>query len=95
MDLFGPVNVLSINKNSYCLVIINDYSRFTWVFFLSNKSETAELIKRFIVLIKNQTNEKVKRILIDNGTEFKNVVLDHFCAYCVNTALLGNLYKTV
>lgn len=37
MDLFGPVNVLSINRNSYCLVVIDDYSRFTWVFFLSNK----------------------------------------------------------
>ena len=80
MDLFGPVNVLSISKNSYCLVIIDDYSRFTWVFFLSVKSETPELIKRFIVLIENQLNAKVKGIRSDNGTEFKNAVMDHFCA---------------
>ena len=72
MDLFGPVNVLSINRNSYCLVIIDDYSRFTWVFFLSIKSETPELIKRFITLIENQLNAKVKGIRSDNGTEFKN-----------------------
>jgi len=38
MDLFGPVNVLSISRKVYCLVITNDYSRFTWVFFLANKS---------------------------------------------------------
>ena len=80
MDLFGPVNVLSINRNSYCLVIIDDYSRFTWVFFLSAKSETPELIKRFITLIENQLNAKVKSIRSDNGTEFKNAVMDRFCA---------------
>ena len=80
MDLFGPVNVLSINRNSYCLVIIDDYSRFTWVFFLSVKSETPELIKRFITLIENQLNAKVKGIRSDNGTEFKNAVMDRFCA---------------
>ncbi|KAL4573443.1 hypothetical protein LXL04_020249 [Taraxacum kok-saghyz] len=80
MDLFGPVNVLSINRNSYCLVIIDNYSRFTWVFFLSAKSETPELIKRFITLIENQLNTKVKGIRSDNGTEFKNAVMDRFCA---------------
>ena len=49
------------------------------VFFLKNKSETTKLIKRFIVLIKNQTNEKVNGIRCDNETEFKNAILDHFC----------------
>ncbi|XP_052627206.1 uncharacterized protein LOC128133719 [Lactuca sativa] len=80
MDLFGPVNVLSINRNSFCLVVIDDYSRFTWVFFLYNKAEIPNLIKRFIVMIENQTNNQVKALRIDNGTEFKNAVLDHFCA---------------
>lgn len=80
MDLFGPVNVLSININSYCLVITGDYSRFTWVFFLSNRCETAELIKKFIVLIENQTNEMVMGIQCDNVIQFKNAILYHFCA---------------
>ncbi|TLX70005.1 DDE-type integrase/transposase/recombinase, partial [Labilibacter sediminis] len=80
MDLFGPVNVLSINRSAYCLVIIDDFSRFTWVFFLKSKSETAELVKRFIVLIENQTDKKTKGIRCDNGTEFKNAVLNQFCA---------------
>jgi hypothetical protein len=39
MDLFGPTSFVSIGGNSYCLVIIDDYSRFTWVYFLRDKSE--------------------------------------------------------
>ncbi|KAI3509102.1 hypothetical protein L1887_24128 [Cichorium endivia] len=81
MDLFGLDNVLNINRSSYCLVIIYDYSHFTWVFFLKNKSEIAELVMKFITLIENQTNLKTKVIRSENGTEFKNVVLNKFCAY--------------
>jgi hypothetical protein len=40
MDLFGPVAYISINGNTYDLVIVDDYSRFTWVFFLQDKGET-------------------------------------------------------
>ncbi|KAI3758865.1 hypothetical protein L6452_06437 [Arctium lappa] len=79
MDLFGPTNVMSIGKKSYCLVIIDDYSRFTWVYFLRTKDETSELIKSFILRIENQTNQKVKVMRSDNGTEFKNLDLNTFC----------------
>jgi hypothetical protein len=40
IDLFGPIAYISIGKNKYGLVIVDDYSRFTWVFFLQDKSET-------------------------------------------------------
>ena len=80
MEFFGLVNVLSIKRSSYCLVVIDDFSRFTWVFFLSNKAGVAELIKKFIVLIENQTNNRVKALRTDNGTKFKNYILDRFCA---------------
>ncbi|KAI3772528.1 hypothetical protein L6452_03715 [Arctium lappa] len=79
MDLFGPTNVMSIGKKSYCLVIVDDYSRFTWVYFLRTKDETSGLIKSFILRIENQTNQKVKVIRSDNGTEFKNLDLNTFC----------------
>ncbi|KAI3678519.1 hypothetical protein L6452_37815 [Arctium lappa] len=79
MDLFGPTNVISIGKKSYCLVIVDDYSRFTWVYFLRTKDETSGLIKSFILRIENQTNQKVKVIRSDNGTEFKNLDLNTFC----------------
>ncbi|KAK9065379.1 hypothetical protein SSX86_016762 [Deinandra increscens subsp. villosa] len=79
MDLFGPMQVQSISKFSYCLVIVDDYSRFTWVFFLSNKYETPALVKQFVTLIENQLSKRVKAIRSDNGTEFKNAELNMFC----------------
>ncbi|KAJ9557926.1 hypothetical protein OSB04_012540 [Centaurea solstitialis] len=79
MDLFGPTNVMSIGKKSYCLVIVDDFSRFTWVYFLKTKDETSGLIKSFVTRVENQTNLKVKVIRSDNGTEFKNSDINSFC----------------
>nr|GEZ58181.1 putative ribonuclease H-like domain-containing protein [Tanacetum cinerariifolium] len=72
MDLFGPTFVKSLNKKSYCLVVTDDYSRFTWVFFLATKDETSPILKTFITGLENQPSLKVKVIRSDNGTEFKN-----------------------
>nr|GEV98312.1 hypothetical protein [Tanacetum cinerariifolium] len=79
MDLFGLTNVKSLMKKSYCLVIIDDFSRFSWVFFLATKDETSEILKTFITGIENQLDCKVKVIRCDNGTEFKNSVMNQFC----------------
>ncbi|KAJ9535417.1 LOW QUALITY PROTEIN: hypothetical protein OSB04_un001468 [Centaurea solstitialis] len=79
MDLFGPTNVMSIGKKSYCLVIVDDYSRFTWVYFLRTKDETNGLIKPFVIRVENKTNLRLKVIRSDNGTEFKNADLNSFC----------------
>nr|GEV67153.1 hypothetical protein [Tanacetum cinerariifolium] len=65
MDLFGPTFVKSPNKKSYCLVITNDYSRFTWVFFLASKDETTPILKTFLTGLENQLSLKVKnRVLV-------------------------------
>nr|GEV50243.1 hypothetical protein [Tanacetum cinerariifolium] len=79
MDLSGPTFVKSINKKSYCLVVTNDYSRFTWVFFLATKDETSPILKTFITGIENQLSIKVKIIRRVNGTKFKNQYLNQFC----------------
>nr|GEV50768.1 hypothetical protein [Tanacetum cinerariifolium] len=79
MDLFGPTFVKSLNKKSYCLVVTDDYSRFTWVFFLAAKDETSPILKTFITGLENQLSLKVKVIISDNGTEFKNNNLNQFC----------------
>ncbi|GJV22181.1 putative ribonuclease H-like domain-containing protein [Tanacetum coccineum] len=79
MDLFGPTFVSSLMHKKYCLVVTNDYSRFTWDFFLTTKDETSEILKRFIKEIENLVDKKVKIIRSDNGTEFKNKVMDDFC----------------
>nr|GEW30748.1 putative ribonuclease H-like domain-containing protein [Tanacetum cinerariifolium] len=79
MDLFGPTFVKSLNKKSYCLVVTDDYSRFSWVFFLATKDETSTILKTFITGIENKINLKVKIIRSDNETEFKNQDLNQFC----------------
>ncbi|GJS07825.1 putative ribonuclease H-like domain-containing protein [Tanacetum coccineum] len=80
MDLFGPVSVESINKKKYCLVVTDDFSRFSWVFFLATKDETNEILYKFITGLENQLNHKVKIIRCDHGTEFKNHAMNEFCA---------------
>ncbi|GJS15632.1 putative ribonuclease H-like domain-containing protein [Tanacetum coccineum] len=60
MDLFGPTFVKSLMKKMYCLVVTDDYSRFTWVFFLATKDETSCILKSFITGIKNLVDHKVK-----------------------------------
>nr|GEX10592.1 putative ribonuclease H-like domain-containing protein [Tanacetum cinerariifolium] len=72
MDLFRPTFVKSLSKKSYCLVITDDYSRFTWVFFLATKDETSPILKTFFTGLENQLSLKVKVIRSDNGIEFKN-----------------------
>nr|GEU50528.1 putative ribonuclease H-like domain-containing protein [Tanacetum cinerariifolium] len=79
MDLFRPTFVKSLNKKSYCLVVTDDYSRFTWVFFLATKDETSPILKTFITGLENQLSLMVKVIRSDNGTEFKNNDLNQFC----------------
>ncbi|GKE39818.1 putative ribonuclease H-like domain-containing protein, partial [Tanacetum coccineum] len=79
MDLFGPTFVSSLMHKKYCLVVTDDYSRFTWLFFLTTKDEISEILKNFIKEIKNLVDKKVKIIRCDNGTEFKNKVMDDFC----------------
>ncbi|GJU99479.1 putative ribonuclease H-like domain-containing protein [Tanacetum coccineum] len=79
MDLFGPTFVKSLMKKIYCLVVTDDFSRFSWVFFLATKDETSEILKTFITGIENLIDLRVKVIRCDNGTEFKNRVMNQFC----------------
>nr|GEZ52719.1 putative ribonuclease H-like domain-containing protein [Tanacetum cinerariifolium] len=68
-----------MNKKSYCLVVTDDYSRFTWVFFLATKDESSLILKTFLTCLENQLSLKVKLIRSDNKTEFKNNDLNQFC----------------
>jgi IS30 family transposase len=78
MGLFGPIAYISIGGNKYGLVIVDDYSRFTWVFFLQDKSKTQEVLKKFLRRAQNKFDAKVKNIGSDNGTEFKNTQVEDF-----------------
>ncbi|GJZ18132.1 retrovirus-related pol polyprotein from transposon TNT 1-94 [Tanacetum coccineum] len=73
------MRVESINWKKYILVIVNDYTRFSWVRFLRTKDETPEVIKKFIILMQRALNATVRYLRTDNGTEFVNKTLTEFC----------------
>ena len=78
LNLFGPVNIIPINKKRYALVIVDDYWRFTWVYFLNNKDETPHLILELIKKIEKNSKFIVNILRGDNRTEFKNLVIEEF-----------------
>jgi transposase InsO family protein len=78
MDLFGLIAYISIDGSKYCLVIVDDYSRFNWVFFLQEKSQTQETLKGFLRRAQNEFGLRIKKIRSDNGTEFKNSQIKGF-----------------
>nr|GEV36261.1 retrovirus-related Pol polyprotein from transposon TNT 1-94 [Tanacetum cinerariifolium] len=79
MDLFRPVKPQTISHNRYTIVIVDEYSRYTCVFFLKKKSDASECIMSFIIKMENFNEVRVKELISDNGTEFKNHKLEEFC----------------
>ncbi|GJU81220.1 retrovirus-related pol polyprotein from transposon TNT 1-94 [Tanacetum coccineum] len=69
IDLCRPMRVASINEKKYILVIVDDYSRFTWVKFLALKDEAPDFIIKFLKMIQVRLNATVRNIRTDNGTE--------------------------
>ncbi|GKC41745.1 retrovirus-related pol polyprotein from transposon TNT 1-94 [Tanacetum coccineum] len=78
MDLCGPMRVQIINGKKYIFVIIDDYSRFTWVKFLRSKDETPKFVIKFLKQIQVGLNKTVRYIHTNNGTEFVNQVLTEY-----------------
>jgi transposase InsO family protein len=78
MDLFGPIAYISIGGSKYCLVIVDDCSCFTWVFFLQEKSQTQDTLKGFLRQAQNEFGLRIKKIRSNNGTEFKNSQIKGF-----------------
>nr|GEU88339.1 hypothetical protein [Tanacetum cinerariifolium] len=72
-------SMLCLMHKKYCLVVTNDFSRFTWVFFLATTDKTSRILKSFITEIENLVDKKVKIIKCKNGTKFKNRVMNEFC----------------
>ncbi|GJZ76898.1 retrovirus-related pol polyprotein from transposon TNT 1-94 [Tanacetum coccineum] len=78
MDLCGPMRVQTINGKKYILVIVDDFSRFTWVKFLRSKDETPEVVIKFLKQIQVGLNKTIRYIRTDNGTEFVNKDLTEY-----------------
>jgi len=80
MDLFGPSRTMSLGGNYYGLVIVDDYSRFTWTIFIATKDETNHAFKGFAKVIQNPKNCGISSIKSDHGGEFQNEKFDKFCS---------------
>jgi transposase InsO family protein len=78
MDLFDLIAYIRIGGSKYCLVIMDYYSRFTWVFFLQETSQTQETLKKFLRRAQNELSLRIKKIRSDNRTEFKNSQIEGF-----------------
>ncbi|GJQ94037.1 retrovirus-related pol polyprotein from transposon TNT 1-94 [Tanacetum coccineum] len=78
MDLCGSMRVQTINGKKYILVIVDDYSRFTWVKFLRSKDETPEFVIKILKQIQVGLNKTIRYFHTDNGTEFVNQVLTQY-----------------
>ncbi|KAM1627395.1 hypothetical protein ACFX1R_017067 [Malus domestica] len=89
-DIWGPYKISSLSGANYFLTVVDDYSRFTWVFLMHHKSETQNLLKRFFSFVQTQFQTQIQTIRTDNGGEFLSlrhflkdigVVFQHSCVY--------------
>ena len=80
MDLFGPTHYATLTNAAslYGFVIIEDYSRYTWVHIILYKTEVQDIFRRFSNRAMTNYGVKIKHIKSDNGTEFKNTGLDDY-----------------
>jgi transposase InsO family protein len=79
MNLFRPTTYISIGGNKYGFMIVDDFTRYTWVTFLVDKSNVFATFKTFIKRVQNEFKTTIKKVRNDNGSEFKNTRIDELC----------------
>ncbi|GJW71648.1 retrovirus-related pol polyprotein from transposon TNT 1-94 [Tanacetum coccineum] len=78
--LCGPMRVESINGKKYVLVIVDDYSRYTWTHFLRSKDETPVVLIDFLIIVQRGLHAQVRTVQTDKGMEFLNKTLHTYFA---------------
>ena len=82
MDFMGPMQNESLGGKRYIFVCVDDFSRFTWTYFLREKSETFDKFKMLCTKIQNEKDsniKSIKRIRNDHGREFENAYFESYC----------------
>lgn len=80
IDLYGASVIESVDGSKYILVIVDDFSRFTWLYFLKQKLEATPKLKNFIKQVELQLRKVFRNIRSDNGLELKNKDVEEFLA---------------
>ena len=78
IDLFGPVNTASLYGSKYGLIIVDDYSRWTWVKFLRSKDCAYDVFSSFCTQIQSKKEMKILKVKSDHGGEFENEPFESF-----------------
>ena len=79
MDLFGPSRTASLGGKHYAFVIVDDFSRFTWVIFLKFKDEALSIFENFCKRVQNEKGYTITSVRSDHGGEFDNDAFEIFC----------------
>ena len=79
MDLFGPSRTISLGRNYYAFVVVDDFSRYTWTLFLESKSEAFSAFKKLAKRLQNSCCSNIIAIRSDHGEEFQNEKFSTFC----------------
>jgi len=79
IDLMGPMQVANIGGKRYVLVVVDDFSRFTWVNFIREKLDTFESFKELCIQLQREKDRDIVRIRSDHGTKFENSKFHEFC----------------
>lgn len=79
IDLFGPTRTMSVGGKSYGFVIIDDYTRYTWVFLLALKHEALKICTFFCKQVQNKKGYTITSIMSDHRKKFENLGLEQLC----------------
>ena len=79
MDLFSPSRTPSLGGKSYTYVIVDDFSRYTWVLFLSQKNEAFYEFSKLCNKVQNEKGFTITCIRSDHGKEFENIEFEDYC----------------
>ena len=78
VDLMGPMRTESMGGKRYIMVVVDDFSRYSWVEFLREKSEACDKMERLCKKLQNEKGVPIVKIRSDHGKEFENANLKHF-----------------
>ena len=78
MDLFGPISTAGLSGKYYGYVIMDDYSRYTWVHFLKSKNEACQNFIKFSKTVQKEKDAEISKVRSDHGKKFKNLEFKSF-----------------